>query len=290
MARAPLAPWLLKAVPMRLVRLILIAGLLGLSTPAGAESPPTTIVQNDGFFFGDPIGTPLGLAAGDVVAARFTAAGGASALIEVMVVVGGGTGSEQLPITLKVWDDTAQTDEPGAELFSSQEFLSSTTTPTLQFISLAGVGVPSRFRVGIVLGADAPPTVAHDTDGTIAADNNFTFHPATGWRKSQADGIPGDWIIRANLVGGGGGGGGGGGVGACFGATCPAGQFCDDTIRACTFECRTEDDCGGAFCNGNGQCVGEGGVGCCQTGGGAGRAASVLALAVLALVLRRRRR
>jgi len=273
---------------MRLVRLIVIAGLLGLSTPAGAESAPSSIAQNDGFF-GGAVGIPAGLQAGDIVAARLSSFFGNGAIIEVMVVLGGGTGSGPLPITLKVWDDTAQTDEPGAELFSSQESLFSTTTPGFQSIFLAGVGVPTQFRVGIVLGADPPPTIAHDTDGTIAADNNFTFHPATGWRKSQADGVTGDWIIRATLAGGGGG-GGSGGIGSCFGVDCPAGQFCDDALRTCTFECRTENDCGGAFCNRNGQCVGEGGVGCCQTGGGPGQAASVLALGVLALVLRRRRR
>jgi hypothetical protein len=91
--------------------------------------------------------------------------------------------------------------------------------------------------------------------------------------------------------GGGGGGGDGGSGGACFGVVCPSGQFCNTTTRSCTFECITRDDCGGAFCNGNGQCVGEG-AGCCQTGAGGGAAAACLGLGVLAIVLRgvRRRR
>jgi hypothetical protein len=280
---------LLKAVTMRLVPLLVLAGLTGLSTPAGAESPPTTVLQNDSFTGGNSAGLVLSFDAGNIIASRFTAPGTGSALIQVIVAFGGGGGGPaQVPVTLKVWDDTAQTDAPGAELYSSPEMLMNPATPQLQFISLAGVGVPDRFRVGIVLSSAAPPMIGHDTDGISNTANNFVFRTGTGWTKSQSNGIPGDWIIRANVFGGS---GGGGGTGACFGVDCPAGQFCDDATQQCTFECRTDNDCGGALCNSNGQCVGEGGVGCCQAGTGAGGqiAAGGLALGVLALLLRRRR-
>ncbi|HWU89587.1 MAG TPA: hypothetical protein VN253_20135, partial [Kofleriaceae bacterium] len=198
---------------MRLVASLLLAGLVTAPGAARGESPTPTIVQNDGFFSGQPVVFPSGLKAGDAVATRLVTPGfGGGAVIEVMVVFGG-TASGTVPVTLKIWDDSAQTDEPGMELLSRPELLVSTAAPTLQRISLAGVEVPNRFRVGIVLGADALPTVGQDTDGTIAADNNFAFRPATGWHKSAADGVTGDWIIRANLarvVGGGGSGSGGG--------------------------------------------------------------------------------
>jgi MYXO-CTERM domain-containing protein len=289
LARATLAPSLLKAVTMRLVPLLALAGLAGLSTPAGAESLPATVLQNDSFSGGTSAGVVTSFEAGNIIASRFTAPGSGSALIEVLVAFGGGgPGPLQVPVTVKVWDDTAQTDAPGMELYSGPAMLMNPATPELQLISLAGVGVPDRFRVGIVLGAAPPPMIGHDTDGISSTANNLVFRTGTGWTRSQSNGVPGDWILRARVSGGGG--GGGGGTGACFGVDCPAGQFCDDATRQCTSECRTEADCGGATCNNNGQCVGEGGVGCCQTGGGAGRAAGILALGVLVLLLRRRRR
>lgn len=280
---------------MRLAPLLVLAGLTGfagLAVPAGparAESAPSQVVQNDGYFGGPEVAFPSGLKKGDAVAARLTGFGGNTAVIQVTVVFGGGgPASTQVPVTLKIWDDTSLTDAPGPELFSSSEVLVNTATPTFQILPLAGVGVGERFRVGFVLGADAPPMVGHDADGNMQPGVNFTFRPTTGWSRSQADGVTGDWIIRATLASGGNGGGGSNGGGACFGVDCPAGQFCDTASRACTFECRTADDCGGAFCNSNGQCVGEGG-GCCETGGGGAPAAGMLALGVLALVLRRRR-
>lgn len=47
-------------------------------------------------------------------------------------------------------------------------------------------------------------------------------------------------------------------------AACPGGQFCDLAINACTFECRTDDDCDGT-CSPNGQCLANEPGGCCNT-------------------------
>lgn len=46
---------------------------------------------------------------------------------------------------------------------------------------------------------------------------------------------------------------------------CPDGQFCDANV--CTFECRTNDDCGGDTCSPRGQCLATDGGGCCNTSG-----------------------
>jgi len=272
--------------PRFLSMLVALAAAVAAPAAAQAESIPIEIVRNDGYA-GGPVTFPSGFAAGDVLAARLAAPAGSWAVIGLEVVFGGAGGSGTHPVTVKIWDDSAETLDPGPELLSMDTELGS--NGTIQLISLAGVGVPSRFRVGIVLHESAPPIVGQDADGTIDADRNLVRH-ATGsaWQRSQADGATGDWIIRAHLSGGGGGGGGGG---ACFGVDCPAGQFCDTASQRCTFECVTEDDCGGAFCNRFGQCVGEG-AGCCQSapGRGTGYVLACSGLVVLALLLRRRRR
>ncbi len=273
---------------MRLIHLLIAAALVASAAPAHAESPPTKWFQNHND--GAPA-FPAGFAAGDVIAARLDLH--TFGLLEAIEVLFGGTADPGMhPVTFKVWDDTAGTLEPGAELLSVDDELFSSSN-LFQGPRLSGTPVPDRIRVGVVLRGMSTLTVGHDTDGTITPDHNFTFRAGDGWQPSQATG---DWILRALvLVGGGGGGGGGspdGGVGSggssCFGVDCPRGQFCDQASRSCTFECQSRDDCGGALCNASGQCVGEG-AGCCQTGGGRGGPAAGLALFVLALVLRRRR-
>ncbi len=276
---------------MRLIRPLIVVTLVAAVAPAGAESLPVSVVQNDGYL-GGPATFPTSFQTGDIIAVRLDVPSFGS-FLGVELLFGGTLAPGPHPVTIKVWDDTAGTLEPGPELLSTDESL--VASESLQSLFLSSIGVPDRIRVGIVLRATSPPMIGHDTDGTIAADRNFTFRAGDGWRPPPAGGATGDWILRAMFVGGGGVGGGGGsdgGVGsggACFGVDCPAGQFCDTAARSCTFECVSRADCGGALCNANGQCVGEG-AGCCQAGGGRGGAAAGLALGVLAAVLRRRRR
>jgi hypothetical protein len=287
--------------PPRPLRLLVLAGLIAASSAAArAESPPIAVVQNDGWT-GGSVTFPSGFQAGDTIAARLNAPAGFGAVIGLEIVFGGAAMPGLHTVTIKIWDDTAETLEPGPELFSTVTSL--TSSNAIQPIPLAGIAVPSRFRVGIVLLESAPPVVGQDADGTIDADRNLVLRIGAGatWQRSQAVGATGDWIIRAQLAatsgggGGSGGGSGGGGSGSggdpvtCSGG-CPAGQFCDPATQLCTFECVTNEDCGGAFCNRYGQCVGEGG--CCQSGGGLGTAAAAVCagLGVLALLLRRRQR
>ncbi|MCE9573208.1 MAG: matrixin family metalloprotease [Deltaproteobacteria bacterium] len=69
---------------------------------------------------------------------------------------------------------------------------------------------------------------------------------------------------------------------------CPAGQYCGGE-GACTLDCRTANDCGGAAtCDPRGRCAtGGGDTGCCGAGGGASGA--LLAIAMIALRPRRQR-
>jgi hypothetical protein len=81
---------------------------------------------------------------------------------------------------------------------------------------------------------------------------------------------------------------------ACSGdEACPAGQYCT-SMNACSFDCRLDDDCGGAAtCDDRGRCqgaTGDGGGCGCRHGGGDGRGASAIAVALAQLALTRRRR
>jgi hypothetical protein len=58
----------------------------------------------------------------------------------------------------------------------------------------------------------------------------------------------------------------------CMDAACPAGQHCDAVANACTFECRTSEDCEpGSICDAGGSCIAGPPVveddGGCRTGG-----------------------
>lgn len=264
-----------------LLRAILLAGVM--VTVAGAETPPRTMVQNDGYF-GGSVGFQDGLVAGDIVAARLPYLDGD--LIGIGVYFSGGDPSQEHAVTLKIWHDVG-THEPGAELYSGAHAI--WAQDEVQYISLpAGIAVPSSFRVGIVLHADAPPSVAHDLDGTITGDYNFIYNAADGWHRSAEDGVTGDWIIRAESNGGGGGGGGGG----CFGSSCTPGQLCDPEVRACVTPCSEDTDCpAGGTCDGRGRCAGGDGaaVGCGCRSSADGRTSLALALGLGLFVVRRRR-
>jgi uncharacterized protein (TIGR03382 family) len=258
--------------------------VVALASSAGAEE-----LQNDSFTDNGSVGFQAGFVTGEIAASRFVAPQAGLQLLKVHLLFGGATTTKT--VTLRVWDDTAGTDVPGAELFSGDFQLMGSNTAMQELDTTPGnVTLTQQFRVGIEFQHDGAPSVARDDDGTIAQDKNFIMASGgLGWKKSSTFGLTGDWIIRATIPGAGGPDGGATG-GSCSGnADCPVGNFCDVAAHTCTFECRTDDDCGGGSCNSLGQCVGGDGGGCCQSGGGASGGAFALALLVLAVVGRRRR-
>jgi len=260
--------------------------VLALASSAGAVPD----LQNDGFNSGDSAGFMGGFIAGEIGASRFVAAEAAQQLLKVHLLFGGQSTATRT-ITLHVWDDTGGTDAPGTELFSADFQLTGSDTAMQELdVSASNITLTQQFRVGIEFHAAGFPCIAQDKDGTIANDKNYLMADGFGWGKSSMFGLTGDWIIRAGTSGGGSGPDGGATGGSCSGnPDCPVGNFCDLANHTCTFECRTNDDCGGGSCNSLGQCVGGDGGGCCQSGGGASGGAFALALLVLAVVGRRRR-
>jgi len=257
-------------------------------------------LQNDSFQSGDMAAFEGGFAVGEIGASRFIAPDATRQLLNVQLLYGGATTQET--VTLVVWDDSAGTADPGTML-ELADFQLTGNNSALQEIDVSGdnVMVPKQFRVGIEFQNAGYPSIARDTDGTIAAAMNYIDAQGIGWVESQSLGVQGDWIIRAVVSGSGGSGSGAtdAGVSDAFGditctgnGGCPTGSYCDTTTHSCTFDCRTSSDCGTGTCNSLGMCVnGESGGkgGCCRADRGGGGGAAVLAVGVLGFLRRRKR-
>ncbi len=287
---------------------LLFAALLASAATLGAAGAET-VVQNDGFMSGDTAGFQAGFVAGEMGASRLVLPAGRQ-LLAVRLLFGGAATTKT--VTLHVWDDTAGTTAPGAELFSG-DFDVTGADNALHDLNVAGdnVFVPAQFRIGIEFQHNGLPSIARDADGTVAADKNFIYaNLGAGlvWVKSQSLGLTGDWILRAVVSDGGGAPDAGvtpdasvgpdaGNGGSCTGnGDCTIGEYCDPDTHACTFDCRHDTDCpDNGQCNSLGQCIGassDGGGGCCSTGSGRDDGVlGALGLAgVVGLLVTRRRR
>ena len=280
----------------------LVVAALALALPGIAHAQVE--VRNDGFDSGESAGFQAGFVSGEIAAVRLTPTEPGAQVLAVRLLFGGATATRT--VTVHVWDDSAGTTAPGAELYSG-DFEMTGSNEAMQEIDLSAenILVPGDFRVGIEFQADGLPAVARDDDGTIAATRNFILADGLGWYQSQSLGLTGDWVIRAMVTPSGNpapdaGPGGpepdaGVGGGECQGnGDCIEGEYCDTDVGECTFDCREDLDCGADMaCNSLGQCVaaadGEGG-GCCDAGGGAPPLGAIgLAALVAALATRRRR-
>jgi hypothetical protein len=273
-------------------RFLVLACLCATTAVAHAELE----LKNDGFVTNGTAGFQSGFDPTEAGASRFVAPAPGRQLLKVQLLFGGGSTATRT-ITLKVYDDTAGTDAPGAELFSADYTLTGSDS-AMQEINVAGdnITLPAQFRVAIVMQHMGAPSIARDADGSITGDKNFLLSTQLGWVKSQVFALTGDWIIRAFISDDGMAAGDGApdaGVGAACASntTCPIGQFCDPVTHACSLECRVDDDCGGGTCNSLGQCVGGGeGGGCCQSNRGSAGLPVILAVTTLALLGGWRRR
>ena len=175
-----------------------VFALLGLYVPeAGAE-----IAQLDGWTSGQVAFFQGGFVAGETAAVRLTPSGPCPCQVdEVRFLFGGGAGTHD--VTIRIWDDTALTDAPGAELYSETVSLTG-TEEFMQTVDLrpAAVMVNGAFRVGLEFSHDGFPSVARDDDGSIDFANNLIDAQGFGWLQSWLFGLTGDWVIRAVVDGG----------------------------------------------------------------------------------------
>jgi len=167
---------------------------------AVAAAAQETLLQNDGYVNGQPVTFQGGFVATEMAGSRFVPAGTAPWRVNRVQFLFGGATSAQT-ITLHVYDDTADTPTPGAELFAGN-FAVTGSNNAMQEIDLTSdnIQVTGQFRVAIEFQHAGLPSVASDVDGTINATRNFIFvPPSPGWLPSNLLGLTGDWIIRAGV-------------------------------------------------------------------------------------------
>ncbi len=242
-------------------------------------------LKNDGFVSGAQATFQTGFATGEAGAVRFVAPSANRRLVKLQLLFGGATTMQDL--TIKVFDDTAGTDAPGAELFMSDFTLTGADNAMQELDLTSGnIFVPQQFRVAIYFNHNGAPAIANDADGNIAADKNYIFSGT--WKRSSALGLTGDWVIRA-FVSDAGAPDAGAGSFCDTNAECGNRRYCDVPHHACTFDCQDNTECpSGGQCNNLGQCEGGGkDDGGCQTTNGA-LGGMLLAMAGLLVALRRR--
>lgn len=136
-----------------------------------------------------------GFAAGEAAAVRMTPAGPCPCSVDaVSVLIGGAPGFAD--IGLRIWEDDALTDDPGALLHTQDFSLAANSTLNIIPLGLESIFVNGPFRVGFEMLNAGFPSVARDDDG-ITAGVNFINDETDGWVESSSKGLLGDWISKA---------------------------------------------------------------------------------------------
>jgi len=136
-----------------------------------------------------------GFLAGEAAAVRMTPAGPCPCSVDaVSVLIGGAPGFAD--IGLRIWEDGALTNDPGALLHSQDLSLAANSTLNIIPLGLESISVNGPFRVGFEMINAGFPSVARDDDG-ITAGVNFIHDQNDGWVDSAGKGLLGDWIAKA---------------------------------------------------------------------------------------------
>src|ERR1044072_1415204 len=112
---------------------------LGLSSARAEE------LKNDSFVTNAAAGFQMGFDANEAAASRFVAPQAGRVLQRVSFLFGGGSSTHT--VTIKVWDDTAGTNDPGGELFAG-DFMITGNDTAFQQADLSGnnIVLPQQFR------------------------------------------------------------------------------------------------------------------------------------------------
>jgi hypothetical protein len=157
----------------------------------------TATLQNDSFVDGGTAVFQGGFTLGEIAAARLTTPNPDPWTLDSVELLFGGAATLQT-VTLKIWDDSAGTVEPGTELYSDDYVLLGGDFLQQIDLTAAGLSVSGDFRVGIQFQHAGYPSVARDDDG-ITADRNFIYISGGPWYEAGALAVTGDWIIRATV-------------------------------------------------------------------------------------------
>jgi hypothetical protein len=140
-----------------------------------------------------------GFTVGEIAAVRLEPDIPCPCLVTGVRLMFGGAPGIDIPVTLHIWDDSGAI-TPGAGLLSVPLLLTANDLALNAIdMSTTPVSVSGPFRVGIEFGAAGAPSVARDHDGTVPG-RNFILNDSAVWVDATAEGVTGDWIIRASII------------------------------------------------------------------------------------------
>src|SRR5947199_5052314 len=114
----------------RMLQLSIASTVVAICVAAPGAAHADVTLQNDGFQSGGAAGFMGGFGPGDIGASRFVAPGPSRQLLKLQLIFG--PDSAAVPMTVKVYDDSAGTDAPGAELYSMDFQLTGSTSALIE--------------------------------------------------------------------------------------------------------------------------------------------------------------
>jgi hypothetical protein len=170
------------------------------SEPAFAQ---TEVLQNDGWSSGQSVAFQGGFVSGEIGAVRLVPTVACPCQVEKVSLLFGGAASTHM-VSIQFWDDPGTFNDPGAPIGLPFDVSLTGADDVLQEVTLGDdVIVNGPFRVGIEFVHDGLPSIARDSDGTIASNRNFicaSFGADCVWFRSSTFGVSGDWVIRATIL------------------------------------------------------------------------------------------
>jgi hypothetical protein len=182
-------------------------------------------LQNDSFTDGGTAWAQMGFVTGEMAAVTLGPVSDTFTVNNIKFLFGGGGTAKTL--TLHIYEDTGAV-LPGNEIYSA-DYQVTPADDSIQSIDLSADMVvhdgAGSIRVALEMPHSNLPSVMRDDDGNSGAGNNWIYASDTNWYDSYTfplpSGVPGDWIIRAEIETAGstgGGGSGGSGQGASGGS------------------------------------------------------------------------
>ncbi|MHC4696728.1 MAG: hypothetical protein ACYTFA_08305 [Planctomycetota bacterium] len=178
----------------KIVILVALAGITG-------ANGDTCTLKNDGFSIGGPYNCITGFVADEIGAATLGPVPETFQVESVEFLFCGATSTET--ITLKIYLETGGA-APGTLVYSN-DFQVTGSEGAFHSIPLSAENIilpPGEFRVGIQMHHGGLPSIARDADGDIQTGRNWIYADGPGWVDAELFGIPGDFIIRAEISAG----------------------------------------------------------------------------------------
>jgi len=175
---------------------VVTALFVTLAACESATGPTMSTLQNDDYVSG-AVSFQGAMNSGEGGAVVLGPQSSAFTLRKVDFLFGGADTSEA--ITLTIYAD-AGTDNPGIVLYS-HDYTLTPSDAAFQQVDLTAqnivVDAGQKIRVAVLLQHDNLPSIAIDGNG-ITSGRNFIY--SAGWSKAETAGLPGDWIIRAEIA------------------------------------------------------------------------------------------